>query len=147
MNEDMKTSMKSMPTSEVEPIIIPEGEEPVPIPVNPQEATLVDVEGGTASGMAASSVMMGSYTLVALFENLPELKDDYFYEGWVVRTSPLSVISTGEIEYVAGKAQNLFSSDLDYSDHKLYVLTREPRDGDPAPADHVVEGMFMPLQQ
>jgi len=38
---------------------------------------------------------------------------------------------------------NNFTSDIDYSSYDFYVLTLEPNDGDPAPADHIVEGAVM----
>lgn len=35
---------------------------------------------------------------------------------------------------------NTYSSGEDLTDHNFYVLTIEPDDGNPAPADHIVEG-------
>ena len=81
-----------------------------------------------------------TYTLYAEFEDLPILDDDYFYEGWVVRNSPLSVISTGPTEINDGVHSNNFTSEEDLRDHSFYVLTLEPNDGDPAPAEHILEG-------
>lgn len=66
--------------------------------------------------------------------------NDNFYEGWIVRQSPLSVISTWALEFKDGKWVNMFVSDTNIDDHTFYVLTLEPNDNDPAPADHVFEG-------
>ncbi len=107
-------------------------------------ASLVDVtpEGGNASGTAYYTVENGQYMLYAEFMNLPPLEDGYFYEGWVVRQDPFEFISTGEIYELAGVQVNEFESNTDYSDFGTYILTLEPDDGDPAPADHIVEGAF-----
>lgn len=105
------------------------------------QGTLEDVTGGNSSGTAMAKYADGSYKLVATFENLPEPKEDYFYEGWVVRKGAnMSVISTGALEKVDGEYINTYMSEQDLTDHTFYVLTIEPDDGDPAPADHVVEG-------
>ena len=105
---------------------------------------LEDVSGGDAYGFAGAIFENEQYILTAEFENLPELKEGYFYEGWVVRNSPLSVISSGVAEEVDGKFVNEFTSSEDLSDHLFYVLTLEPDDGDPAPAEHILEGTLSP---
>ncbi len=105
-------------------------------------AFLDDVTGGDASGVA-KVVSDSPYEMEASFENLPAIAEDFFYEGWVVRQDPLSIISTGPTEEVDGAIVNTFSHSEDLSDHTRYVLTLEPDDGDPAPAAHVVEGDFV----
>jgi len=83
------------------------------------------------------------FMLLAEFDELPDPEGDDFYEGWVVRQNPLSVISTGQLEKDEAGYLNFFTSPVDYTGHSRYVLTLEPNDGDPAPADHVVEGDFI----
>jgi len=100
--------------------------------------TLEDVTDGNASGNAKARFANGKYEMVALFNNLPALQDDYFYEGWVVKGR--SVISTGEAVQKDGVWVNVYTNNKDLTDHEFYVLTLEPRDGDPAPAGHVLEG-------
>lgn len=122
--------------------------EPMPIEIEgdlysgPQfQADLDDVTGGEALGTAIASLndTFGTYTVVASFVELPELEEGYFYEGWLVRTDgELSVISTGVVE----NDMNFYTSDLDLTDHTKYILTLEPDDGDPAPADHILDGSF-----
>lgn len=81
------------------------------------------------------------FTLHAGFTNLPEADWDDFYEGWLVQKSPFKFISTGEITLDPnGKMINHYESNINYSSYDFYVLTLEPNDWDPAPADHIVEG-------
>jgi hypothetical protein len=96
---------------------------------------------GTQSGVAGSAVLNDQYILLARFENLPELSDDYFYEGWVVGGEN-GVVSTGELVIEEGIYFDRYTGDASLIDSKRYVLTLEPRDGNPAPADHIVEGDF-----
>ena len=118
-----------------------------------QKASLTSVAGGDETGIANFSyVDEYGYTLEANFPNLPALEEGFFYEGWIVRSEPLSVISTGRAldhEEIAdvypideGTFINTYESQHDLSDHTKYILTLEPDDGDPAPAAHVLEGTF-----
>jgi hypothetical protein len=101
------------------------------------------VATGEESGDAMANFEDGTYSMVARFENLEEIDTTaYFYEGWIVRGAAESVISTGELTQEDGEWINRYQSSEDLTDHTRYVLTLEPRDGDPAPADHVVEGTF-----
>jgi len=102
--------------------------------------SLEDVSGGNATGVANANYDQSGYTLHATFINLPELDEGYFYEGWVVRKSPNDVISTGTANMENGVYLNRFSSNENLTDHNFYVLTLEPDDGNPAPAEHVLEG-------
>ena len=95
---------------------------------------------GNSSGEAQARFANGEYKVVATFENLPDPAGDAFYEGWIVNQSEGSVLSTGELEKVDGVYTNTYTSDEDLTDHTFYVLTIEPNDDDPMPADHVVEG-------
>jgi anti-sigma-K factor RskA len=109
------------------------------LPSSEYTGKLKDVTGGKASGNV-SVVFRNSYKLKASFDDLPQLDEDYFYEGWVIRKSPLSVISTGRAEIIEDKWVNEFASVDDLTDHAEYVLTLEPDDGDPEPAEHLLEG-------
>lgn len=97
---------------------------------------------GTASGESSASFVDGTYSLTATFSNLPNPQGDEFYEGWVVQRQPFKFISTGKLTKVDGVYTNSFESDVDYTSYDQYVLTIEPNDGDPAPADHIVEGVM-----
>ena len=131
----------SDPELETEPDLEPEIEDTEEVTQSfDYNAVLEDVTGGNASGTAGASYEENLYTMYAEFENLPLLEEGYFYEGWVVRNSPLSVISTGPTEMDGDMHVNNFTSEEDLTDHTFYVLTLEPDDGDPAPADHTLEG-------
>ena len=107
----------------------------------PYKGDLEDVSGGEATGAVKAQYMEGTYTLVATFEGLEDPKGTDFYEGWVVRRGDeMSVVSTGMVKEEEVGYVNLFTSDVDLTDHDFYVLTLEPDDGDPAPAAHIVEG-------
>ena len=100
--------------------------------------------GGLASGVAKSDFTDGEYNLYVTFENLPAPQGDDFYEGWIVRTGAnFSVMSSGKLDLVDGVYTNSYSSAEDLTDHAFYVLTIEPNDGDPAPADHILEGTMV----
>jgi len=108
--------------------------------IQAQNATLAPVDGSTSAGSATATWDGSTYEVKAVFTNLPEPLPGFFYEGWVVRKgSNLSVISTGVADIATG---NTYISNQNLIDHGSYILTLEPDDGDPAPADHVVEGSF-----
>jgi hypothetical protein len=104
---------------------------------------LVDVSGSNATGVAKSNWDGSQYLLIATFENLPEPVNDDFYEGWIVRKEPFEFISTGKAEMIDGVYTNVYRSDQDLTSYDFYVLTIEPNDGDPAPANHVLEGTMV----
>lgn len=98
---------------------------------------------GDATGVAKMDYSLShGYQLLAEFEGLPDPAGEDFYEGWVVRKEPFAFISTGKLDMVGGKIYNGYESMEDYSDYTQYVLTLEPNDGDPSPADHILEGEF-----
>ncbi|MFC1656024.1 hypothetical protein ACFL3C_04085 [Patescibacteria group bacterium] len=145
--EEMAAPLAEPVVRDTEPEDLPEEaiSEPIEkVQVDPLEefdyqALLEDVSGGSASGKV-SATFEDEYILYATFEDLPDLEEDFFYEGWVVRNNPLSVLSTGKAELVNKKYVNRFSAEGDLTDHTFYVLTLEPNDGDPAPAGHILEG-------
>jgi len=98
---------------------------------------------GNASGLSKATYSKSGYALMAEFKNLPEPTGSDFYEGWIVRQSPFDFISTGKLEKTDGQYQNTYASEQDLTDHDFYVLTLEPDDNNPAPADHILEGTMM----
>ncbi|MBT6401025.1 hypothetical protein HN803_06540 [candidate division WWE3 bacterium] len=109
------------------------------------KATLEDVtEDGISSGEVEAYYVNGVYRLEAAFSDLPELEKGFFYEGWVVREgNDFDVISTGETKMSDGVEINAFTRSENLIDHTFYVLTLEPDDGDPAPAEHILEGTLV----
>ncbi len=99
--------------------------------------------GLDTSGKAEAVFKDGTYHLRALLYELPIPQDDSFYAGWLVRKEPdFSVLSTGKARLIDGRYVNTYRSEQDLTDYTFYVLTLEPDDGDPAPADHVLEGLM-----
>ncbi len=96
--------------------------------------------GGKSSGEAKARFVNGKYDMVATFKDLPDAKGEDFYEGWVVRRNPFEFLSSGKLVKVNGVYSNEYTSNEDLTTHDFYVLTLEPNDNDPAPADHIVEG-------
>ncbi|MBU1074639.1 anti-sigma factor [Patescibacteria group bacterium] len=103
---------------------------------------LESVIGDSSYGEVKANFENGAYTLLATFGNLPDLEGTDFYEGWIVRNDPQSVISTGVAVKEDGIYKNMYGLDQDLTDHDFYVLTLEPDDGDPAPAKHILEGLL-----
>jgi len=100
--------------------------------------------GGSGSGIAQANFKEGIYDLFVTFENISDPRSTDFYEGWIVRRgASFSVLSTGRVDKDAdGIYTNTYRSGEDLTDHDFYVLTIEPDDGNPAPADHIVEGVL-----
>jgi hypothetical protein len=101
----------------------------------------------TTAGGASVGSQDGMFAVLAVMSNLPDPTGDDFYEGWIVRRGEkFSVISTGKLEKVEGQTWvNRYLTNTDVTDHDFYVLTVEPNDGDPAPADHILEGVMKAL--
>lgn len=78
--------------------------------------------------------------LYVSFEGLPATWSDNFYEGRLVRKSPFHFISTGPLTMKDDMYVNEWMSTDNFADHNHYVLTLEPNDNDPAPAEHIFEG-------
>jgi hypothetical protein len=103
---------------------------------NPVRGTQFD---GNASGMFKIGFIGEMFAAEATFENLPDIEGTDFYEGWLVRTEPFDFVSTGVVTKEGDQYVNRYLSEVDLSTYKKYVLTIEPDDGDPRPAEHVVE--------
>lgn len=125
-------------------------EEEMELPSSTFYAELFDVTGGDASGAVYMTFIdfledtgEGALILTAGFSDLKTPTDNYFYEGWLVDTDNGDVISTG-VAYLEGDDYwiNDFEDSVDLTGYDKYVLTYEPDDGDPAPADHVLDGYF-----
>ncbi len=112
------------------------------------EHTIVDVTKwkeirGITTPSDANGYALVSYddefSLNAEFFGLSDPLNDDFYEWWLVRRDPFAFISTGVADKRGDTYRNAFTSTTDYSAYDFYVLTLEPNDGDPAPADHIIE--------
>jgi hypothetical protein len=103
---------------------------------------LADVTGGGSFGLAHARFVDGQFILIAKLCGLPDTAGGYYYEGWLLkRGAQMSVISTGRAERANEDWYlNVFYSPSDLVDHDYYVLTLEPDDGNPSPAEHILEG-------
>ena len=101
------------------------------------------VTSAEALGHASVSYADGDFTLHAEFDGLTDPINGDFYEWWLVQKSPFKFISTGELKKVDGNYLNHFESSTDFRSYDFYVLTLEPNDWDPAPADHIFEGTVL----
>lgn len=107
---------------------------------------LTDVRGGNATGTAMAGYQPSGYALEATFQNLPDPQGTDFYEGWIlIQGDATTVMTTGRAKKVENGYVNEFSSDADLTERTFYVLTLEPDDGDPRPAEHILEGEMLPL--
>ncbi len=105
-----------------------------------EQASLTQVTGGQASGTARRRYDDKFY-LKVIASGLPALEKGFFYEGWLVGED--GFFSTGRMAVFAdGRAELYYTAQEDKSDFSSVVITLEPEDGDPAPADHVIEGSF-----
>lgn len=92
------------------------------------------VEKGEGEGFY--DMMEGETRVYASF-NVVKTEEDYFYEGWLICDG--KPYSTGALEFFDGLYENTFAS-LELPRCESYVLTLEPNDGDPSPAEHILEG-------
>jgi len=104
--------------------------------------TLANTSGFARAGSAGETFIVD-----AEFKSLPDPSGNDFYEGWVIRRGDnISIVSTGRLEKEEGLSYtNVFTTSTDLLDHNFYVLTLEPDDNDPAPADHILEGTLRTL--
>lgn len=82
-----------------------------------------------------------AFDLVVDFIALVDAPEWYFYEGWLVNNNTSDFFSTGEVTKNPSRGiyQDTFSAVEDLRAYDYYVLTLEPNDNDPAPADHILE--------
>jgi len=101
------------------------------------------VTSSEASWVVKVSLKSWETRLHAIFSNLSAPQWDDFYEGWLVRKSPFSIISTGRITKIDGEYNNYFSTSQDFSDYTHYVLTIEANDGNNTAWEHILEGKIV----
>ncbi|MDA1337974.1 MAG: hypothetical protein O2871_01280 [bacterium] len=107
-------------------------------------ADLVDVSGGSSTGMAYILRLNGVEKRLqhSVTATLPELTNGNMYEGWLVKQKPeLMFISTGVLEK---NAEGIFtvefsSTDL-YEGYDFVVITEETII-DEKPEKHIIEGL------
>ena len=113
--------------------------------IGQQLAKLTPVTGRSGKGTAARE-LMGSVFFHYIKAALPAIeREAYFYEGWLVRPVPFDYFSTGEmVTNDLGEFVLQFEGDPRgaYEEYTRVVITLEKYDGNPDPADHILEGEF-----
>lgn len=109
-----------------------------------ERASLRDVSGGGASGLATRNYDGEEFTH-SILAALPETETGKFYEGWLVLgeegDEEYSILNTGKLQQSKGGFLLEFSSDQDLSDYQKVIVTLEEND-DSTPEDHILEGSF-----
>lgn len=102
------------------------------------------VNSHPANGVAISHYFEDGTYLHTMDLNVELPKDGFFYEGWLVREGE-DPVSTGHLRSLFGDVRHRmeFEVDRDLRDRMNVVVTLERDDGDPAPAEHVAEGMMV----
>lgn len=115
----------------------------VSIQQDAQQAVLRPVAGTYGSGSASSEFSAASFQHVVAV-TLPNPPEGYFYEGWLIRSKPFDFFSTGRLIQHADDLEwyVLYKGAEDKLDYKKVVVTLEKDDANPAPADHVLEGIL-----
>jgi len=82
---------------------------------------------GDLNGGVKVSYLDNSYLLIASFKNLPDLKNNSFYNGWLVKEggNSLSIINTGKAIKVGGVYMNSYTSEKNLTDYNFYILSIE----------------------
>ena len=110
-----------------------------------REATLRDVSGGSATGTAIRETVDGQLLLKTKASSLPPIDPEKeSYEGWLVRQVPYDFVSVGSF---VGNEDGTWGLEWagaagKYDGYIRVVVTREPKDGNPDPSGHVLEGEF-----
>jgi hypothetical protein len=101
---------------------------------------ITEVGDFRANGIAQAHMFEDGYFLHTITLNIEPAADGYFYEGWLIKGP--SVISVGHLSNYFGDSRHSlrFDANEDYTGYTKVVITLEPDDGDPAPADHIAEG-------
>lgn len=107
------------------------------------EVSLTAVGSFRGTAVASSQFSEGTFQHL-IVATLPDVPVGYYYEGWLIRSKPFDFISTGKLIQHADdlKWYLLFEGTEDKRDYKKVVITLESDDGNRAPADHVLEGLF-----
>jgi hypothetical protein len=98
-------------------------------------ATLADVTGGGSFGLAFTTRENEKTIVIVKMGNLPALKDESSYEGWLVRRGKdISVVNIGKAAASEDQFVLVFKTASDVSDHDFFVLTQN--------SQHILEGSF-----
>ena len=111
--------------------------------------SLSGVDDFIANGVAQTFVFEDGASQHGLQLNIERAQDGYFYEGWLVNPSNGDVLSTGHLRSLFGDVRHAlqFQSDDNLTGYTKVIVTLEPDDGDPSPAEHAAEGTLKEIQR
>ena len=101
------------------------------------------VDDTPANGVAQAHSFTDGFYLHTIQLNIDLPPDGYFYEGWILNGD--DIVSTGHLSNYFGDTRyslRFEADDADYRDYVEVLVTLEPDDGNPAPAEHVSEGVM-----
>lgn len=108
-------------------------------------ADMYSVVAGGETGQATRDIEDGQFHHVVK-ATLPDINTETeYYEGWLLRPVPFDYFSTGDMVHnVDGDwvLEWFGEANKDYSAYTRVIVTREPKDGNPAPDVHILEGEF-----
>jgi len=108
------------------------------IPDDLEKAELIDVSGGTGSGIATRSFENGRFSHMILAD-LPDPTGGEFYQGWLVQGD--TQVPTGKMRIAKGGYLLELNTTTDYSDYDQVMVTLE-KIADSTPETTVLEGSF-----
>jgi hypothetical protein len=110
-----------------------------------EKAELHSVRGDASAGIATRRMEDGQF-VHTIKANLPTIDRQVLaYQGWLVRPAPYDYFATGEmVTNDLGEFVVEFKGDPrgEYAPYTQVIVTLEPKDGNPDPSDHVLEGEF-----
>lgn len=107
-----------------------------------------DMDGHITEGKTKAVVKtdydntLKQFKLYGTFTQMPKLREGFYYEGWLIRKEPFSMISTGKVILIDEEMTIVYVSETDLSDYDFFVLTLEHNDNDPQPEIQILEGEF-----
>ncbi|MFC1711083.1 anti-sigma factor [Patescibacteria group bacterium] len=103
--------------------------------------TLMDSSAGGASGEAKRAFSDGKFYFKLTASGLSSVEKGYYYESWLEKDE--KNISTGRVEVDSmGNGELYYTVSVDRSEYPKVFVSIEPEDGNPAPADKILEGEF-----
>ena len=97
-----------------------------------------------ANGVALAHYFENGTYLLTVDLNIELPPDGFFYEGWLLDEGK-DPVSAGHFRSVFGDVRHRleFETDEDFRGSLNVIVTVEPDDGNPAPAEHVAEGTMV----
>ena len=103
---------------------------------------LKDISGGDGFGTAERSYSADKFNFKIITSLVPP-PENYFYESWLIRDVPYSLVSLGRMNQDESGNYFLEFSGLDeFQNYSKVAITLEPDDANPQPGTYILEGNF-----